>query len=456
MASIDSVLTDDNLEQTLKRKMSDRSSTSSLPEPKKQYTCQFKELETDAANMPTSEASAGDWAKFILSQFSVLNHNFKELAKSNNFACDSAKEAMAHSAEAIKLIGDLSCSVQQIANENLNLKQENADLREKFLKLECHQRRDNLVFEGFAEVRGESDADIYWKLVHAISNIADIDPYYVRISRCHRVGKFTKGHRRPIVAHFNWFGDRQAIFKNRNRLPPGIFVHEDFPEEVEDRRKMLRPILNEAMKKEKYKGQAFITVDKLIIAKKVYTVKPRNNLHELPDDLNPETLCQKTDGNTLVFFGYGSAFSNFHSAPYKSDNVKYSCSEQQIQASKAKLFNDDVTAERIMAAKSPYEMKKLGGRVKNFSGQQWREAAPAIAKKAVLAKFSQNSHLKKKLLDTGDMILAEATRDKLWGTGVGLREAGCLDNQNWTGRGCMGDALLYVRDVLKARPTLAT
>ena len=450
-------VTEDNRTTAVKRTTTERDSTSSEPDSKKERTsnefvCNFKDLETDAANIPGPEASVSECTMFLFSQFKILSHNFQELARSNDFCSGQAQEAIKCNNELTELVGEISASVTKVVNENVRLCTENEDLKEQLLKLECHQRRDNLIFEGFHEVRGETDLDIYVKLVNAMSNIPEIkNPYGVRISRCHRVGRFQKGQTRPIVAHFNWFGDKTTIIRNKKLLPRGIYVHEDYPTEIEDRRRVLRPILRNALQKNKYRGNAFIAVDKLIINKKAYTVRPRYTLDQLPEDLNPENLCQKQNDNTIVFFGQGSAFSNHHPAPYRDGNVKYCCSEQQILSSKASLFNDDVAHSKIMSTKSPLEMKRISNRIHNFNQATWDQKAPEITRRALMNKFSQNEQLQRKLLATGEAVIAEACRDKLFGTGVPLFEDGCLDNETWTGKGIMGDALIHVREILRKK-----
>ena len=442
----------------IKRTYTERGSASSEPDQdtKKEKTsgefvCNFKELERDENKIPTSAASIGECTKFLFDQFKILSHNFQELAKANEFSSSQAQDAMRNNAALAELVGEVSASVTRVLNENSRLNKENEQLQEKLLKLECHQRRDNLIFEGFQEIRGETDLDIYTKIVRAISRIHDIqNPYAVRISRCHRVGPYQKGQTRPVVAHFNWFGDRSAILRNKRQLPYGIYVHEDYPTEIDDRRKILRPILNMALQKNEYKGKVYMAVDKLIVNKKAYTVRPKYNLDELPVNLNPEKLCEKRNENTIVFFGQGSVFSNHHPAKYTDGPIQYSCSEQEILSAKASLFNDDIAHDRIMTTSSPLEMKRISNRIRNFDKKIWEEKSPEIARRALMKKFGQNEHLKKKLLDTQDYVLAEACRDTLWGTGVPLRETGCLDTQNWTGRGIMGDALMHVRDALKS------
>ena len=131
--------------------------------------------------------------------------------------------------------------------------------------------------------------------------------------------------------------------------------------------------------------------------------------------------------------------------------MRYCCSEQQILSSKAALFNDDAAHAKIMATQSPLEMKRISNRIHNFDKNTWETKSPEIARRAVMNKFSQNERLRNKLLATEDLVIAEACRDKLWGTGVPLYEDGCLDMNTWTGKGVMGDALIYVRDVLRQK-----
>ena len=439
--------TDMDIGQTAKRPHSETDSVDSIssPEPKRMFTIDVKPLETDESKIPSDPTS-----QFLFSQLKILNSNFQELVRSTNFACDQAQDAINHYTETTKLVNSVNESVCQIVNDNVALKKENSELKERLIRLESHQRRENLIFEGFDESRGETDFECYEKVVSAISRLPDINPYAVRISRCHRIGPYVRGRKRGIIVNFHWYGDRQFILKCRRFLPYGISVHEDFPQEIEDRRRVLKPILKTALKSEEFKGNTFLTVDKLIVKGKAYTVEPHNNLNQLPDALKPEQIAEKVNDNTLVFFGQNSGFSNFHPAKFKVDNVQYNCSEQFIQAKKASLFNDDVSEQRIMSETSPYLMKRIGGTVRNFDQATWSREAPGIAKKALSAKFSQNNLLKQKLLSTGNKNLAEATKEKLWGCGVGLYETGCLDESKWSARGIMGDILTSLREELKS------
>ena len=73
-----------------------------------------------------------------------------------------------------------------------------------------------------------------------------------------------------------------------------------------------------------------------------------------------------------------------------------------------------------------------------------------MAVRGLLAKFSQNEDLKKKLLDTGDAWLVEcAHSDTIWACGIRLDEDERFDASKWRGQNILGFALMEVRSILR-------
>ena len=411
-----------------------------------------KLLQFNFEDMPANDNSpAAQWGQFLLKQMEILNKNISTIASSSEFANDQAAEALVEIAKTNSVVAKVTASLADSALENAKLKHENIDLKEKLLSLECYSRRNNLVFEGIRESRGETDFHCYSKVVDALSNIPDLSDYafHIRISRCHRVGPFIPNQVRPIIAHFHWYGDRQTILRLKNQLPRGIFVNEDFPQEYVERRAELRPVYKAAIRMEKYKGKVHWNKDKLVIDHKAYSAGPKNNLCDLPAELQPSKLCERESETCVAFLGSGSPHSNFSKSPFVIDNVPYVHNEQFIQKSKAEMFNDDVTASRIMRETNPLKIKRLGDNVKGFIQQQWEQHAESVATKGALAKFQQNPRARTHLLNTGNKTIVEASRDSFWGVGLKLDDPGVLDEQNWTGANLMGNVLIKVRDMLK-------
>ena len=395
-------------------------------------------------DVPSIDAPPQEWFRFLVDRMDQFDTKISNLTGSN-------EKVLKEIGDSNKIVKDLTATVSNLVIKNTQLREENVELNEKLLRLECYQRRENLVFEGIAESPNETDFAVFRKLIGIFSTVPELrgrPP--IRISRCHRVGPFIGGRRRPVIAHFHWFGDHQAIYRSRGQFPKGIYVNEDLPPEIDDRNRELRPIAKIASKLNEYKGKVRLDRGKLIVKGKTYTVRPTNNLHELPDDLNPIKLTTREDADNIAFLRSLNPLSNLHPAPLKIDNDKYNSSEQYIQKCKAEMFNDDVAAAKIMNCTSTYRIKMLGQSVKGFVKPQWEREAKKIALKANRAKFAQNPGAAQFLLLTGNKKILEASWDKFWGIGVDLNDPNVLDSTQWCGDNTMGDVLVTVRDELKA------
>ena len=65
---------------------------------------------------------------------------------------------------------------------------------------------------------------------------------------------------------------------------------------------------------------------------------------------------------------------------------------------KAKTFNDDDSAQKILKVKRPEQAKLLGRKVKNFDKEIWDKDCHDAMFLVVYFKFSQHEDLKKYLL----------------------------------------------------------
>lgn len=151
--------------------------------------------------------------------------------------------------------------------------------------------------------------------------------------------------------------------------------------------------------------------------------------------------------NNCVFFWKNSIFSQWFSSPFTVNNIEYCCAEQYMMAEKARLFNDDETLEKILNTKDPKKMKQLGRSVKNFDVDSWIDNSLDIVVNGNYYKFNQNPEMKKKLLETGDKIIAEASPyDSIWGIGMSENDPKILIISEW-GQNKLGVALMKVREM---------
>ena len=153
----------------------------------------------------------------------------------------------------------------------------------------------------------------------------------------------------------------------------------------------------------------------------------------------------------VFFYGHNNPngyLSQFAGAPFKKDGITYPTAEHWMMASKARTFNDPDALSKILKCSQPFDAKKTGRAVRNFSIPVWNEKAYGFVVEGNLMKFGQNPELKKRLLDTGDKILVEASpTDKIWGIGLNAQQA--LRTWKWPGMNLLGFALMDVRDVLR-------
>ncbi len=155
-------------------------------------------------------------------------------------------------------------------------------------------------------------------------------------------------------------------------------------------------------------------------------------------------MPQATPQTVLLFMK--GPFSQFHPARFMVDGMDYLCAEQFMHAGKARLFGDMAMAARIMRSDSPHEHKLMGGHVLGFEQAIWDQHRFTLVLAGNRAKFGQNAGLRRRLLDTGDTILAEANpKDYIWGIGLAEDDPAALDPGNWQGLNLLGQALMQVR-----------
>lgn len=143
---------------------------------------------------------------------------------------------------------------------------------------------------------------------------------------------------------------------------------------------------------------------------------------------------------------------------------------------KAKTFKDDITADKILnlnrsslaqkfisgeisggeiaADKDAANewnglmssIKKLGRGISNYDGKIWEEKRVSVMTAGIRRKFLQNPHLKQALLDTGDLLMAEASpTDRVWGIGLSAYDAKTIDPSKWPGQNLLGKCLTLVK-----------
>ena len=414
----------------------DSSTTDSSSESDTGSSSEYSDSEDDESTpaLPKLPDNTPEWGKALLE---IMNSNFRKLDQKSNKIGKKCK--------AIKTISD-KCA--QLELKNTQLLDENTELREKMLDLEYRQRRHNLVFDGIPESREESGYSFYMKIMRVCSGIPGIQAD-TGVDRCHRLGEFNKYYNRPIICCFTYYSDVTHILSNRKNLPQDVYVNEELPDEWKDRRRILRPLYNAAVKNTDLKGKVKWSKDKLIVDGKVVMAAPINNIADMSKHIDIAGTCEKKSTEVILFQGIHSVYSNLHPVSFKVDNCTYNSAEQFYQASKAACFNDDVSHRKIMITKNPYKIKRLGNRVKGYADQQWKQKMRECMYTCVKAKFAQNPALTDLLKSTGSVKIVEATLDTTWGCGTVLKTMDILKHpEHWQNPGLMCEILCRIRSEL--------
>ncbi|MEO1140301.1 MAG: NADAR family protein [Pseudomonadota bacterium] len=156
-----------------------------------------------------------------------------------------------------------------------------------------------------------------------------------------------------------------------------------------------------------------------------------------------------TDGK--YHFYWSGPFSQWQRSEFEIDGLSFVTAEQAMMYFKAMLFEDRETGELILEAVDPGRQKALGRRVKNFSDSVWDANKYEIVYRINLEKFGQNKGLRRKLFQTGERRLVEASPvDTIWGIGLEASVADATPEALWPGRNLLGEILTKVREELRA------
>ena len=385
-----------------------------------------------------------NWAKKHFTKMCDISTKMCEMSEKLNELC-VAHNNLEHKVEtALSLSQKSACDITKLEKQVQELTLDNDKLRHQVSDAESYSKKYNLKFFNIPEVQHETPNILMDKLA-VVLQVLDLDLSRIHIDNIHRLPSTGRGPK-PVIVKFVSFLDRNAVWSRKQKLAAsdlGVFIREHYCQQVEENIRKLLPIRRAALQQNL---SVRLVQDILSINNQRYTV---NNLHQLPESLKPENVSVREEDGHLFFFSESNPLSNYHPAHFTINRETFTCSEQYIQKGKALLFNDTTTANQIMAATTPQEMKRLGSKVSNFSPVTWKEKAPGIALTGLEQKFRQNPSLKDYLVKTDAKILVEASpHDKLWGIGVYMYDRDLIKKKDTWGNNLLGKSLMEIRDLV--------
>ncbi|CAG2200429.1 unnamed protein product [Mytilus edulis] len=156
------------------------------------------------------------------------------------------------------IIEDRVKSMEQV---NTYLENENFELKEQFLRLQTHSMKYNLIFSGITEQDNESKEDTE--------------------SNVHRLRPRNDGKPRNIIAKFSKYDDHQRVIRvvpAKLRHKSRYSVQQQYPAEINDRRRALVPKLKEF---QRARRNAKIVYDQLIVDGQPALKDKNTRLHDV-------------------------------------------------------------------------------------------------------------------------------------------------------------------------------
>jgi len=181
----------------------------------------------------------------------------------------------------------------------VKLQQNQQDMAERLIDVECRMMRNNLIFTGLPEEVGETNNMIQNMLQDLFTHELKLENS-IRISHCHRLAKRRHQHTRDIIAIFDNVADCQAILYNSKRLKghqPPVYINQQYPFLIEKRRAILRPIMKLARTQNK---RAFLVRDKIIIDDRFGQRRPQF----APEQIKRPMPAHGADNGGLVFLDF--------------------------------------------------------------------------------------------------------------------------------------------------------
>lgn len=227
---------------------------SAKPSTKKRKT----DSSTDTDDLQTTEVEVSVLASINkkLDLVVSLHEEIKDIRNSQEFAHHNIVTLQ-------KSNQDLQNTVKTLDEQIHAISKENKTLKETMLDLQTRSMRDNLIFSGISEQTPDNPENLIKNFMKAQLKIPPDTVQNITFHRVHRLGKPSTKGPRPIIAKFEHFKQKELVRSRGRELKGTSFgLNEQYPHEINERRKVLYPILKENRQNNR---RASIIVDKLYI-----------------------------------------------------------------------------------------------------------------------------------------------------------------------------------------------
>ena len=185
---------------------------------------------------------------------------------------------------------------QDTMKEELDtLQRENGKLNERLIDMQCRSMKYNLIFSGIPESEYEDSEDKLRQFLYYEMGIEQ----RLEFGNVHRFGKRVRDRPRPIIARFLYFSELDMVKRaGKNLRGTNFGVNEQFPPEIEDKRRKLYPIMKAERKK---KSKVVLIRDRLYVNDELVTVPSDDDTTRE----EPRQITQRKNKTTTSEFNSG-------------------------------------------------------------------------------------------------------------------------------------------------------
>lgn len=347
--------------------------------------------------------------------------------------------------------GELTATRSQLENNKLKLAVAEQmmtastyairSLSTRLTQMENRNRKCNVIVDGLPDTNGE---DLLQKIIDLAVRICPGKVHPESIQSVYRLGKSTQGGNRgsakktrPVMVVFGDVRTRNDFYFARTKLKSmdqlsNVYINDDVTIETKRARDEYRSV---AIIARNAGAMVRIHDDGLVLNGTKY------KLFE-PDTLPAEYSLDKaktiTTPQGIFFHSESSYLSNFYPSPIWAEGKAYPTAEHRYQALKCKMAGEIETMKRVIAAPSPLDAKRIADQI--IENAEWRSKREEVMQQAITEKFAQNNELAKKLINTGNAKLFEATSNSFFGIGATLHSREVRD-MSFKGLNKLGDLL---------------
>lgn len=407
----------------------------------------FEKLDTINTDMKELKSNVSTLQEEITSVKDDVNTNTTEMCSKLEGELKDIKEVLTLTKEELHYSKRrLAVTEQMLAASRSAL----CSLTRRFTQMENKERLRNIIIDGLQESDGEDlrqlVLDIAAKICPGKVTQDSFNAIYRLGKKMIPTGRTSNKKTRSVMVIFKDIRTRNEFYFARTKLKAmdqlqGIYLNDDVTPETKRARDDYRSVATIAR-------NAGVVVrvhdDGLVLDGTKY------KLFE-PDTLPKEYSLAKAKTmvtvNGVFFHSESSYLSNFFPSPIWAEGRAYPTAEHRYQSLKCKLIGDEYKMQKVMAAPTPLEAKRIADTVMETA--EWRSKREEIMSRTINEKFDQNRELAKMLLQTGTAKLFEATSNNYFGIGATLHSREVRD-MTFKGLNKLGDILQAKRDALCA------